>query len=215
MARSPAARAARRPGSGATRHAGLGDEKQSLRTSEGSGTRSAGITARSHAEEGRSARLLAVHLAERMPEQAVADHAGRLDGGEHLRDAGDHVARAQDGRQLVLVVHAILDGEHAGLRPHHGADGLRGRLGVERLHAEEHEIGRRQPVQPLHRGGADVELALQRRLDAEPIRLDGPEMLAPRHEGHVLSCAGELGPEESARAPAPHHHDAHQSQSAR
>ena len=177
------------------------------------GVSSAGIDGRlARGEEGsRARRLGAVELAEDdAAEQRVADDAGRLDGGEHLGHPAEDVPGAEDARELVLVVHAVLD--RAARRCRTRAAGridLGGALRVERLHAEEDEVGGRAAVEPLHRRRAHQPLAVDGGHDAEPALPDGGGVRPAGDEGDVLPRPRQLGAEVAAGAAGAHHHDAH------
>src|SRR5215470_12941191 len=136
-------------------------------------------------------------------------HARLRDGGEDLRDAAHRVPGPEDLRKLVLVVHAVLDREHARVRPDDRLDDLGPVLRVERLDAEQDQIGRREAIQTLDGGSANRPLALDRGLDPQSALANGSEMLAARDERHVLPRPRELRAEVSARSAAPHHDDAH------
>ena len=152
----------------------------------------------------------AVHLAEdEATQEPVADDARRLDGRQHLGHASHHVPGPQDGLELLLVFHAVLDRQHARALPNDGLDGLAGAVRVERLDAEEDEVSRRQAFQVLDHGRADHPLAVDGRLHAEPMRPDGLEVRAARDEGNVLTRPRELGAEVSAGPARSHHDDAH------
>jgi hypothetical protein len=154
--------------------------------------------------------LTPVHLPELYPsEQGVLDHPGGFDGGEDLGDAAEHASLAHDGLELLLVVHAVLDGEHAGVRAEHGREGASRALRIEGLDAEEHEIRRPQPVELVHGGSFHHPFPFRGGLHPEPLGADRLEVRAARHEGDVLSRPRELRPEETAGASRSHHDDAH------
>ena len=204
-----ARRAAREPG-----HPGLGHQVHVL-LPEGAHdpVRDLGGDLRASARRQKGARplrLRPVHLAqEDTAEQHVGDDAGRLDRGEHLGDPAEHVARAEDAGELVLVVDAVLDREHARAGPDHRTDRLRGALRVERLHAEEHEIGGGKPVQPLDRRHLHHRFALDGGLDPKPVLSHRREMRAAGHERHVLPRPRQLRPEIPPCPSRPHHDDPH------
>ena len=73
-----------------------------------------------------------VQLAEDDPaEEVMRDDSRAVDGGEHLGDAAHRVAGAQDRVDRVLVVDAVLEGQHRGGGPDDRADALGGGLRVE------------------------------------------------------------------------------------
>ena len=83
----------------------------------------------------------------------MSDDSGAVDGSEDLRHAPQHVTSAQDPDQLLLIVHAVLDRQHAGLQADHWPDDGRGVLGVEGFDAEEHHVGGRLAVELLEGAG--------------------------------------------------------------
>ena len=117
--------------------------------------------------------------------------------------------RTKDALELLYVVHAVQDRQHAGAGPHDGLDGFARAIGIEGLDAEEDQLGGRQAIQPLDDGRLNHPLAVDRRLHAETVGADGFQVRASRHERHVLPRPRELRPEVAAGAARSHHDDAH------
>ena len=134
---------------------------------------------------------------------------GPRDGGKDQGHAPEHVPRAHDPFELLLVVDAILDGEDAGVRADDGQKRLRCALRVERLDAEEDEVGGREAVEALDGGRLHGPASLGGGGDGQSPRLDGPQVLAAGHEGDVLPRPRQLGAEVTARASRSHDDDAH------
>ncbi len=106
--------------------------------------------------------------------------------------------------RIVLVVHAVLDGEHRRLGPDDGPHRRRRGLRVVRLHAEQHEVGWGQPVEPLDDRRPRDPLSLGRRAHEEPARADRLEVRSPRHERHVLAGSRSASPRSTRRShPSP------------
>src|SRR5207249_2144671 len=134
-----------------------------------------------------------VELAEDDPaEEVVRDHAGALDEREHRGGAAHRVAGAEDLVELGLVVDAVLEREDGGLGTDDGADTLSGRLRVERLHAEEDDVGAGEVADVLHGRGTDDPLALDGGSDAQPVAPDRREVLAACDQRDRLAGAREL-----------------------
>src|SRR2546422_6516637 len=151
-----------------------------------------------------------VELAEDDPAgEVVGDDAGPVDGREHLGDATHRATGAQDLIDRVLVVDAILEGEDGRAGSDDGADALGGRLGVERLHAEEDDLGRGEATNVLDGREADDGLALDGGADAQAVALDRRQMLAPRDQRDRLTGARELRAEVTADAARAHDDDVH------
>src|SRR5437016_4682886 len=124
-------------------------------------------------------------------------------------DAPHHMTGAQDFVDRVLVVDAILEGEDGRVGSDDGADALGGRLGVERLHAEEDDLGRGEATNVLDGREADDGLALDGRADAQAVALDRRQMLAPCDQRDRLAAARELRAEVAADAARAHDDDVH------
>src|SRR4029453_16764490 len=119
-------------------------------------------------------------------------------------------SRAQRRVDLVLVVHAVLEGQDGRVGAEDGPE-TRGRvLGVERFHAEEDRVGPRDALETLDRCGPDDGFSLDRGADGEtgvPNRL---EVRAARDHRDLDARAQELRAEVTADATRPHHHDVHE-----
>jgi hypothetical protein len=72
----------------------------------------------------------------------VHDHPRLADSGEDVGGAAHHMAFPDRLGQLLLVVDAVLQRHHGGVVPQQRAQPGRGRVGVKRLDAEQHEITR-------------------------------------------------------------------------
>src|SRR6266850_6660473 len=139
----------------------------------------------------------------------MLNDAGPRDGGEDEGHASQHVPRAHDPLELLLVVDAVLDGENSGVRADDGKKRLGRALRVEGLDAEEDEVGGRRAVETLDGGRRHRPASLGGGGDGQSSRLDGPQMLAAGHKGDVLSRPRELGAEVPARAARSHDDDPH------
>src|SRR5437667_363977 len=158
----------------------------------------------------RARRQPPVELAEDDPAgEVVGDDAGPVDGREHPGDAAHGGTGAQDLVDRVVVVEAVLEGEDGRVGSDDGADALGGRLGVERLHAEEDDLGRGEATNILDGREADDGLALDGRADAQAVALDRPQMLAPRDQRDRLAGTRELRAEVTADAARAHDDDVH------
>ena len=78
----------------------------------------------------------------RMAGAGLADDAGLDDGGADIGDAAHHRLLAQEGRQPLGGIDAVLQGNDGGVRPDHRLDRFARALDVPQLDAEQHDIDR-------------------------------------------------------------------------
>ena len=137
--------------------------------------------------------LAAVELAEHHAQHraGLADHAGLGDGGADVGDAAHHRLPAQDRRQPVGGIDAVLQGDHGGVRGNHRLDRLARALDVPQLHAEQHDIDRADGSRIVGRLGRHEMDVAALALELEALALHRLEMRAAGDEGDVGAGLGQ------------------------
>lgn len=120
----------------------------------------------------------------------VLDDAGLLDRAEDVGDAAPDALGTDDVGEDVLVVDAVLEGEHRGVRTEHRVERRGSVRGVEGLHTEEDEVDFADGRGIVGRRAVDHEIA-GHALDRDAVLAEGLEVLAARDEGDVVTLLGE------------------------
>ena len=158
----------------------------------------------------RARRDLVVVFAEGEPlhRAGLADHARPRDRDAHVGRAAEQRLAPDDRRQHVVLLHAVLQRDDAGVGAEHGQDRARGGLGVAQLHGKDHHVDLadgRGIVGRLHLGQLHRLVAFDRET-VLPHRL---EVGAARHEGHVRAAGLQLRAVVAADAARTHDRDLH------
>src|SRR5579859_46886 len=154
----------------------------------------------------RPRRLAAVVFAEHhaLERAGLHDDAGAADRGCHVGGAAHHRAGAENSAQHVVLLHAVLQRDDAGVRPHDRLERLRRAFGVPQFDGEQHDVDRAD----LLRIVGDVDLGqadrIVRALDREAVLAHGCKMRAAGDEVHVGAALLELGAEITADAARSH-----------
>ena len=126
-------------------------------------------------------------------------------GGGHVDHGGGHGgAGVQHGAHALVVVHAVLQGQHQRAGGQVRAHLLRGVFQVGRLHAEQHHVC------ALHRAGlgagrqGHLHVHL-RRLQPQPVVAHGQYVGGPPDERDGMARAGEQGAKVAAHGARAHH----------
>ena len=138
---------------------------------------------------------------------AVPDDAGLHYRSSNIAQAPDHVITADDLRDPIDSINAILERDHGSLRTDDRANSLRGCFGIPKLHRDDHNIYRRHAVHALDRVHAAQVYWSNGALDAQTIPLYRSQVLSARDERQSVTRCRQSGAEVAAEAAGAHHHD--------
>ena len=156
-------------------------------------------------------RAAAVIFSEHQPLQraALRDHAGTADAGPDISHAAEQRLIAEDRPQHVVLGHAILKRDDAGLGRHDRNERACRALGIPQLDAEHHHVDR---TDALGLGG-DIDLrhvdSLRPAFDGETVLTHGGEMRTACDEMNVGSALHQPRAEIPADPAGPHDRNAH------
>ena len=132
---------------------------------------------------------LAVHAAAAHGRElrGVPHHARAAEHGGDIGGAGDGRVLAEDRRDALVAVDAVLQGDDAGVRADQRLRQLGGGLGVPQLDREQHDVDRADLLRIV--GGVDLrqmQVAVHA-LDLQAVLAQRVEMGAARDEGDVVA----------------------------
>src|SRR5262245_13837312 len=135
----------------------------------------------------------------------VLDHAGARDSGPHVGDAPHQRLPADDGPQDVVLDHAVLERDHAGLGADERQHLARSRLGIPELDRENNDIDRPQRCRVVGRPHLAQVHVLDLAFELEAVLAHRRKVRAARDERDIAARVREARADQAADAAGTHH----------
>ena len=139
----------------------------------------------------------------------MGHHDTGLEMGRRQHDR-DRVDVGEEPQRDALVGHAVLGAQHADAGRRVWRQVRQGGRGVLALHGQDHHVAVAQVRlgRVAHRRGAQRGRAVGRH-QREPVVPDGPQVVAPGHEGHVVPGLEQPPADRTADRTSAVHHESH------